>query len=84
MPRRPRVARNSYGSIFQTTLAENSLPKRVAENEAKARLNKPRGWLGSTYFSCAGMDRFSHVSAGAGILRAKKIFQNDLALIDTP
>ena len=34
MPKRPRVARNTYGSSFQTTLAEMNLARRVPENRA--------------------------------------------------
>src|ERR1700729_42163 len=55
IPRRPRLACNRYGSTFQTTFLEKSLPRRVAENEAEARQNRPRGRLGSTYFSGAGI-----------------------------
>src|ERR1700722_8841195 len=78
MPRCPRLARNRYGSTFQTTFAENSLPRRVAENEAKARLNTPRGRLGSTYFSCAGIGRFSHTPRSARTFFALRTFPSTL------
>ena len=34
LPTRPRVARNRYGSSFQTTAAEMNLPRRVLESAA--------------------------------------------------
>src|SRR5215213_8015833 len=55
IPIRPRVSRNRYGSIFQTSFDERSLPSRVFENAAYARLNQPRGRLGSTYLTRAGI-----------------------------
>src|SRR5215216_5472234 len=55
IPIRPRVSRNRYGSIFQTSFDERSLPSRVLENAAYARLNQPRVRLGSTYLTRAGI-----------------------------
>jgi len=66
------------GSAALATFLENSLPRRVAENEAKARLNTPRGRLGSTYFSCAGIGRFSHTPRSARTFFALRTFPSTL------